>query len=40
MTPINFKVSRSDVKVTVAFYAKTTSAQYLENFLSDSRGTL
>ena len=30
MTPINFEVSRLNVKVTVAFYAKTMSAQYLE----------
>ena len=36
MTPINVKVSRSNVKVTVAFYAKTISAQYLEKFLSDT----
>jgi len=26
----------SKVKVTVAFYAKTVSAQYLEKFMSDS----
>jgi len=39
MTPINFEVSRSNVKVTVAFYAKTMSAQYLKKFLSDSHGT-
>jgi len=39
MTPINFKVSRSNVKVTIAFNAKTMSAQYLEKFLSDSHGT-
>jgi len=38
MTPINFDVSRSNVKVTVAFYAKTMSAPYLEKFLSDSHG--
>jgi len=35
----NFEVSRSNVKVTVAFYAKAMSAQYLEKFLSDSHGT-
>jgi len=29
MTPINFEVTRSKVKVTVAFNAKTMSAQYL-----------
>ena len=39
MTPINFKASRSNVKVTVAIYAKTMSAPYLEQFLSDSHGT-
>jgi len=36
MTPIYFEVTRSNVKVTVAFHAKTMSAQYLEKFLSDS----
>jgi len=30
---------RSKVKVTVAFYAKTVSAQYLEKFMSDSHCT-
>jgi len=30
MTPIHFEVSRSNVKVTFAFYAKTMSAQYLD----------
>jgi len=39
MTPTHFEVSRSKVKVTVAFYAKTMSAQYLEKFLSDSHDT-
>jgi len=39
MTTINFEVSRSNVKVTVAFYAETMSAQHLEKFLSDSHGT-
>jgi len=34
MSPINVEVSRSNVKVTVAFYAKTFSAKYLEKFLS------
>ena len=37
---ISFAVSRSNVKVTVAFYAKTMSAQYLEKFLSGSHGTV
>jgi len=36
MTPINFEVTRSKVKVTVAFNAKTMSAQYLLKFMSDS----
>jgi len=39
MTPLNVEVTRSKVKVTVAFYAKTMSAQYLEKFLSDNHGT-
>jgi len=39
MTPLHFEFTRSNVKVTVAFYAKTMSAQYLEKFLSDSHGT-
>jgi len=39
MTPINFEVTRSKVKVTVAFNAKTVSAQYLEKFMNDSHGT-
>jgi len=39
MTPIHFEVSRTKVNVTVAFYAKTVSAQYLEKFLSDSHGS-
>ena len=39
MIPVHFRVSRSNVKVTVAFYAKTMSAQYLETFLSDSHDT-
>ena len=39
MSPINFEVTMSKVKVTVAFYAKTMSAQYLEKFMSDSNGT-
>jgi len=30
MTPINFEVTRSKVKVTEAFNAKTIYAQYLE----------
>ena len=33
-------IIRSNIKVTVAFYAKTMSAQYLEKFMSDSHGTL
>jgi len=40
MTPRNFDVTRSKVKVTVAFYAKTVSAQYLEKFMSDSHFSL
>jgi len=40
MSPINFKISRSKVKVTVAFYAKNMSAQYFEKFKSDSQSTL
>jgi len=39
MTPINFEVTRSKVKVTVPFKAKTMSAQYLEKFMSDSHGS-
>ena len=39
MTPIHFEVTRSKVKVIVAFNAKTMSAQYLEKFLSDSHST-
>jgi len=39
MTPINFQVTRSKVKVTVLFDAITMSAQYLERFMSDSHGT-
>jgi len=34
MTPIIFKVTRSKVKVTVAFNAKTVSAQYSQNSLA------
>jgi len=34
MTPINVEVTRSKVKVTVAFYAKTISAQYIEKFMT------
>jgi len=39
MTPTNFEVSQSKVKVTVAFHAKTMSAQYFEKILSESHGT-
>jgi len=39
MTPIQFEVTKSKVMVTEAFNAKTMSAQYLENFISDSHGT-
>jgi len=39
MTPINSEVTRSKVKVTVPFNAKTMSAQYLEQLMSDSHGT-
>ena len=38
MTPLNFEVTRSKVKVTVPFNATTMSAQYLEKFMSDSHG--
>jgi len=36
MIPTNFDVSRAKVKVTVAFNAKTVTAQYLEKFMCDS----
>ena len=36
---MNFEVTRSKVTVTVPFNAKTMSAQYFENFMSDSHGT-
>ena len=39
MNPTNFEVNRLKVKVTVAFYAKTMSAQYIEQFMSDSHST-
>jgi len=39
MTPINFNVTRSKVKVTVLSDAITMSAQYVEKFMSDSHGT-
>jgi len=39
MTPINFEVTKSNVKVTVAINAKSMSAQYLEKFLSNSHVT-
>jgi len=39
MTPVNFEVTRSKVKVTVVFNAKSMSAQYLEKFISDSHCT-
>ena len=39
MTPINFKVTWSRVKVTLAFNAKTMYTQYLEKFMSDSHST-
>jgi len=35
MTPINVEVTRSKVKVTVAFDAKTMYAKYLEKFMTD-----
>jgi len=38
MTPRNFEVTRSKVKVTVPLNAKTMSAQYLEKFMRDSHG--
>jgi len=40
MAPIHFEVSTSNVKVTVAFYAKNMSVQYLAKFMSDSHSTL
>ena len=39
MTPIHVEVTRLKVKVTVAFYVKTLSTEYLEKFISDSHGT-
>ena len=39
MTPINFEVTRTKVKVTVPFNTKTMSPQYLEKFMSDRHGT-
>jgi len=39
MTPVHFEVTRSKVKVKVAFYAKTVSAQYLKKFISDSHSS-
>jgi len=36
---MNFEVTMSKVKVTILFYAKNISAQYLEKFLSDSHDT-
>ena len=35
MTLINFDVTRSKVKVTVAINALNVSAQYLEKFMSE-----
>jgi len=40
MIPIHFKVTRSNVKVTVALNAKTMSAQYIEKFMSGSHFTV
>ena len=39
MIPIHFEVTRSKVKETVAFYAKTMFSQYLGKFMSDSHCT-
>jgi len=39
MNPKKFEVTKSKVKVTEAFNAKTMSAQYLEKFMSDSHST-
>jgi len=39
MTRITFEVTRSKVKVTVAFNAKSVSTQNLEKFISDSLST-
>ena len=38
-TPTNVEVTKTKVKVTVPFNAKTMSPQYLEKFMSDSHGT-
>jgi len=40
ITPINFQVTRSKVKVTVPFNAKNLSAQYHEKVMSDSHGKI
>jgi len=37
--PYKFEVTRSKVKVILAFYAKTVTAQYLEMLLSDIHST-
>jgi len=39
MTPLMFDVTRSKVNVTVAFNAKTVSAQYILQFICDSHST-
>jgi len=39
MTPVNVEVTRSKVKVTIAFYEKPVSALYLEKYIRDSHGT-
>ena len=36
MTPIDFGVTRSKVKVTATLNVKMVSADYLENFISQS----
>jgi len=39
MTLIHVEVTRSNVKVTVAFNIKTMSAQYLEIFMTNSHSS-
>ena len=40
MTPIHFEITRSNVKVIVAFNIKEpVSAQYLEKFMTDSHSS-
>jgi len=39
MTAVHFEVTRSKVNVTLAFNAKTMSAENFEKFLRDRHGT-